>query len=177
MQIIDKILARFDERGHLEYGESVTQLDHALQTAALAVAAGADDHLVSAALLHDFGHLLHDEEAAESGYDARHEEAGANFLATYFVEAAVEPGRLHVQAKRYLCAVDATYFSTLSAASVRSLELQGGPFSAAEATSFAENPHFRAALTLRRWDDLGKQQGLEIAPIDYYIPHLKASLQ
>ena len=118
---INDVLERFKQRGHLEYGESVTQLQHALQTAVLAEGAGASDTLVAAALLHDFGHLLHAEDAADRGIDACHEESGAAYLASRFQPAATEPGRLHVAAKRYLCAVDAAYLSgfrpPLSAAS------------------------------------------------------------
>jgi|MGYP005667860591 [1-hydroxy-2-(trimethylamino)ethyl]phosphonate dioxygenase len=176
-QIIEEVLAHFKQRGHLEYGESVTQLNHALQTAALAVHEGAADALVTAALLHDSGQLLHDEGTAERGHDAQHKEAGANFLAAYFVDTAVEPERLQVQAKRYLCTTDKRYLATLSPASLQSLALQVGPFSAEEVAAFEKNPHFRAALHLRRWDDQGKVADLDILPIDHYIPYLRASLQ
>ncbi len=174
--IIDDILLRFDQRGHLAYGESVTQLEHALQTAALAESERAPATLVAAALLHDFGHLLHAEEAAEKGIDARHEESGAVYLRPYFQPSVIEPGRLHVAAKRYLCAVDPTYLKGLSEASVRSLALQGGPYTQDEATAFAGLPHWDEAVRLRRWDDDGKIPDLVIPPIEHFVPALKAGL-
>ena len=110
---INDVTERFKQRGHLEYGESITQLQHALQTAVLAESAGTSNTLIAAALLHDFGHLLHAEDAADHGIDACHEESGAAYLASRFQPAAIGPGRLHVAAKRYLCAVDAAYLSSL----------------------------------------------------------------
>ena len=174
--IIAEIFARFARYGHLEYGEFVTQQQHALQTAHLAEGDGADPQLIAATLLHDFGHLLHDVDAADQGINALHEELGARFLSRYFVAAVVEPGRLHVQAKRYLCAVDPDYFSTLSPASVQSLALQGGPFDQAEVAQFETLPHWRAAVRLRHWDDLGKDPQMQTPPLDHYRPHILAGL-
>ncbi|HVJ53963.1 MAG TPA: HD domain-containing protein [Aliidongia sp.] len=153
------ILALFERRGADAYsGEAVTQQAHALQCAALAEAEGAGEPLVLAALLHDIGHLVHDagEDVAARGIDARHEAIGAVRLARHFGPAVVEPVRLHVPAKRYLCATDAAYYDALSPASKRSLALQGGPFTASEAAEFEVRPHARDAVRLRRWDDLAK---------------------
>ena len=156
--LADEILALFDRRGADAYsGEAVTQEAHALQSAALAEAAGAAEPLIVAALLHDVGHLIHGaKDAAARGIDARHEAIGAVRLAQHFGPEVVEPVRLHVPAKRYLCATDAAYWDGLSPASKRSLELQGGPFSAEEAEAFAAQPHAAAAVSLRRWDDRAK---------------------
>jgi phosphonate degradation associated HDIG domain protein len=176
-EVIGEIFARFTRYGHLEYGESVTQEQHALQTACFAEREGADTLLIAATLLHDFGHLLHDEDAADQDIDALHEELGARFLQHYFVPEVVEPGRLHVQAKRYLCAVDPEYFSTLSPASVQSLELQGGPFNPTEKAKFEALPHWQAAIRLRRWDDLGKDPTMETPPLAHYRPHIEAGLK
>ena len=49
--------------------------------------------------------------------------------------------RLHVPAKRYLCAVDPEYWEGLSDVSKRSLKVQGGPLSPAEAAEFAALPY------------------------------------
>ena len=176
-EIVADIFDRFARNGHREYGESVTQEQHALQTAHLAEQDGADDLLVAAALLHDFGHLLHDEDAAVKGIDAIHEEIGAKFLSRHFAPEVVEPGRLHVQAKRYLCAVDADYFATLSPASVQSLELQGGPLSDAGITVFEEQPHWEAAVRLRQWDDGGKDPHMETPPLEHFRLNIEAGLQ
>ena len=155
---VDEILALFRLRGHERYGERVTQLDHALQCAALADLDGASDSLIVAALLHDYGHLIDDRGhmAERDGEDGRHEEVGAKALAAWFDPAVTQPIALHVAAKRCLCLTEAGYLEALTAASRLSLELQGGPMTAAEAGAFMAMPHAEDALRLRRWDDWGK---------------------
>ena len=130
-------------------GEPVTIGTHMLQAGALAEAAGADRPLLAAALLHDVGHLREET-------DARHGEAGATWLSQWFGEAVTEPVRLHVAAKRYLCAVEPGYFGLLSAESVRTLARQGGPMTAAEASAFEALPYAVDAVAVRRWDDEAK---------------------
>jgi phosphonate degradation associated HDIG domain protein len=155
----DDVERLYAARGGLTYGEGVTQIEHAVQCAALARADGAVPSLVVAAFLHDIGHLLVSEaDMAASGQDDRHEIAGAQMLADMFGPAVYEPIALHVSAKRYLCFKDAAYFDALSRASKRSLDLQGGPFDAAGATAFEELPHWRDAVALRRFDDTGKRE-------------------
>jgi phosphonate degradation associated HDIG domain protein len=157
---IDLLFAR---RGGGEYhGEAVTQLEHALQCAALAGAAGHPAEVVAAALLHDIGHLLHahGEDYLARGVNDRHEDLGARFLAPAFGPGVCEPIRLHVPAKRYLCAARADYLTGLSPASVQSLALQGGPMTAAERAEFESHPHFRAAVAVRECDDRAKVPGL-----------------
>jgi len=174
---VDEIFAAFASNGAAAYlGEPVTLREHMLQSAAAAEAEGADADLVAAALLHDVGHLLHDgpEDAAEHGLDNEHEEVGFRFLAAHFPPAVVEPVRLHVAAKRYLCAVDPAYRDVLSPASLLSLELQGGPMSEAEVADFAGSPHCDAACRLRRWDDAGKDPRAAVAPLEHYRPVLEA---
>jgi phosphonate degradation associated HDIG domain protein len=156
------------ERGAARYGgEQVSQLEHALQCAALAEADGAAPELVAAALLHDVGHLLHrhGDDAAQRGVDDRHEQIGAGWLARGFVPAVAEPVRLHVPAKRYLCATDPAYFGALSAGSVRSLALQGGPLTPGEAVAFLAAPHAAEAVRLRRWDEAAKVPGAATPPL------------
>lgn len=140
----------------------MTQEEHALQCAELAAADGAPATLIAAALLHDIGHLLHDlpADAPERGIDDLHETLGGRWLESRFVPAVTEPVRLHVAAKRYLCATEPAYEAALSEPSRVSLGLQGGPFSPNEVASFEQNPYFRDALRLRRWDDTGKVDGL-----------------
>ncbi len=170
MECIDRILTVFEKRGADAYfGEPVSQQEHAVQAAWLAVQEGAPDTLVAAALLHDIGHLLGEEDdPAERGIDGHHENAGCAWLAAAFGPEVTEPIRLHVAAKRYLCAVEPSYMDSLSAASIRSLELQGGPFSDAEIHRFEENPWHLDAVRLRRWDDEAKVPGLSVpGPPDY----------
>lgn len=163
---VDEIVELYERWAGDPYDEEISQLDHALQTAALAVAAGATDALVAAALLHDVGHLL--ELAARDGSgdlptdDLGHEAVGAGYLGSLFGPEVTAPIALHVAAKRYRCAVDPDYLSKLSAGSLRSLELQGGPADAAEVERFERHPRHAAALTLRGWDDAGKVDGLEV---------------
>ena len=149
----------FAERGAEQYsGEPVTQLQHALQTASLAEQEGADDALVSAALLHDLGHLLHDLGGTPSlqGVDDLHQYRALPFLRGLFPDAVLDAIGLHVDAKRYLCATQAGYQQQLSLDSQRSLMLQGGVFSAGAAADFIALPGSAQALRLRLWDDLAK---------------------
>jgi predicted HD phosphohydrolase len=118
MDIIDEIFALFAKYGDRGYGEDVNQREHALQAAHFAREAGEPDTLVVAALLHDIGQFLNEagEAAEREGRDARHEVNGADLLARHFPEAVVAPVRMHVAAKRYLCAIDPAYHDGLSAA-------------------------------------------------------------
>src|SRR4051812_23184045 len=179
MDTVDHIFDRFRHHGGDEYGgEHVTHLAHALQCATLAEAEGAEPALITAALLHDIGHLLHDlgESPAARGLDDRHEDRGRTWLARWFGEAVTEPVRLHVNAKRYLTATDAGYFATLSAGSVRSLALQGGAFTPELAAGFIALPHARAAVRLRRWDEEAKVAGKATPDLAHFRPYLETSL-
>lgn len=151
----DEVLALFELRGDRHYGEDVTQTEHALQAAALARASGAPDHLVGAALLHDVGHLL-DGRVGEDEDDDHHEVVGARVLAAIFGPALARPVALHVVAKRWRCAVEPSYLDSLSDASRRSLDRQGGPLDPAAAGRFEASPGFEDAVALRRWDDEAK---------------------
>jgi [1-hydroxy-2-(trimethylamino)ethyl]phosphonate dioxygenase len=171
MTVVDEVCELFATKGHEAYvGEPVSQLEHALQAAYHAEQASASDGLVVAALLHDVGHLIHrlPEDAADHGIDTRHEQLGQAWLRQYFGPAVTEPVRLHVSAKRYLCATDSTYLAQLSPASVQSLQLQGGPFGDAEIRQFESNPWFRDAVALRRWDDVAKVPGMAVPALDHY---------
>jgi putative nucleotidyltransferase with HDIG domain len=150
-----------------------------LQSAELARREGASASLVTAALLHDVGHLIHrrGEDIAERGIDARHESIGADWLARQgFPEAVVEPIRLHVAAKRFLCHEDGAYGSSLSEASRQSLELQGGPMSASEAREFRKGPFAEDAIRLRAWDDGGKDVDATTLSLDTFHDAVLESL-
>jgi phosphonate degradation associated HDIG domain protein len=159
-------------------GEPVTQLEHALQAASLAETQGAKPALIAAALLHDVGHLMHSygEDCADEGIDDEHEAEGARWLANYFGAEVVEPIRLHVMAKRYLCCVDSVYYGKLSDASRKSLALQGGPLTASEAQDFERNPHFLDALRLRGWDESAKERDFATPPLEHYLVVVAACL-
>lgn len=173
--MIDQIRMMFDRFGGEYYGEHATQLAHALQCACLAQRDGCSDSLVAAALLHDVGQFIDDAgNAAERlNVDARHEVTGAAFLAKWFGPAVTEPVRMHVDAKRYLCKSESGYTEGLSGASLLSLRLQGGPMSTEEAQRFAARPFFEDAVRLRRYDDAGKQAGLQVPDLASYFPMLE----
>jgi len=160
--------------GSLYGGEDVTQLEHALQAAMLAEAEGAEPSLIVAALVHDIGHLLHDlpDDAPDDGVDDVHELLACNWLRGHFGPEVTEPVRMHVDAKRYLCALDPEYRASLSAASQQSLELQGGTFTPAEAREFEHRPFFEEGLRLRRWDDLAKVVGLETPSLNHFLSYI-----
>ena len=164
-------LALFADHGSATYAERVTMEQHARQAAALARAAGAEDALVLAALLHDVGHFL-DQPDSEFGV-TDHGTTGGAWVAARFVDAVSEPVRLHVAAKRYRCFVDAGYEAELSPASVGTLRLQGGAMSAIEAEAFEAEPFALSALAIRGWDDGGKVAGVEIPSVEYWRPLLE----
>ena len=169
--ICDDIFRLFENRGaEAYYGEAVSMLEHSLQAAHFARLAHAPDSLILAALLHDVGHLIEDVplDLADWHEDAHHEEKGAAWLAQYFGPAICNPVRLHVPAKRYLCATDAGYLSKLSPASVVTLKLQGGPMNSTDIEAFECIPHYRDALRVRRCDDAGKVAGLATAGLEEY---------
>lgn len=164
--IVDEILELYETRGAEPYGEDVSVAEHCLQCAAIARSEGAADSLVAAALLHDVGHLV---SPPDDGFGVHaHDRTGAEFLAAHFPAAVVDPVRLHVAAKRYRVALDPGYHAQLSAASRHTLAHQGGPMTPREVAEFEANPHHRDAVRLRAWDDAGKVEGLEVAPLEAY---------
>ncbi len=178
MSIVSELVALYaSPPAHRLYDEAVTELEHGLQCAALATRAGSTDALTAAALLHDVGHLVLDDNvtlADDLAVDHGHEAVGARFLAVGFPPRVTAPIALHVAAKRYLCATEPSYFKSLSPSSVRSLRLQGGPLSARDASEFERHPGFYDAVAVRRWDDQGKVSGLDLGRFDRYIPLLES---
>jgi len=172
MDIRATLIDIYENKASGRYGLSdVNQLQHALQSAALAQANGEAATFVVAALLHDVGHMIHEfgQDAAEEGIDDRHEERAACWLAGHFGAEVTEPIRLHVPAKRYLCATEPSYFGKLSEDSVLSLSLQGGPMSADEAEQFAREPYFEDAVRLRRIDEMAKDANAVTPPFAHYL--------
>lgn len=167
---VARIVELYATRGAAQYGsEAVSQLEHALQCAALAERAHAAPALVAASFLHDLGHLLA-EAPHENGRDVDdvHQYLAMPFLRGVFPDAVLEPMRLHVDAKRYLCRAERGYWDSLSAASKHSLELQGGVYSAENAERFLARPYAREAVALRRWDDSAKVAGAGTPAIAHY---------
>lgn len=178
-QVLSKVDALFSERGGSEYhGESVTQLEHALQSAWLAETDGQPACVIAAALLHDVGHLLHrhGEDYLDKNINDRHEDMAARFLSPAYGPAVTEPIRLHVPAKRYLATTRPGYRELLSPASTKSLELQGGPMSPEEVAAFEREPHFAVAATVREYDDRAKVADLETPSYDHFRAYLVAAL-
>ena len=167
---VDKIVSVYLTHGNRHYGEDVSELEHALQTAEFARQFGESDALILSCLLHDYGHMLHDlgEDIALLGVDAKHEELGAALLKGLFPDEILEPIRQHVAAKRFLCCKSSAYIEGLSKSSRISLRLQGGTMSDAEAAQFQANPHFEACLKVRQYDDMGKVPGMKTASLESY---------
>ena len=162
----------FRDHGHIAYGgEGVSQLEHSLQCAQLAEENGAAETLVAACFLHDLGHLLNPqgETPTARGIDDQHQYFAIPFIRHLFPPAVVEPIRLHVDAKRALCALEPGYYEALSEDSKRSLVLQGGIYPSAEADAFAAKPHARDAMQLRRWDDAAKVPGKPTPSLSRYL--------
>jgi gamma-butyrobetaine dioxygenase len=179
-EFVDELAELFAGEGASAYlGEEVTMAQHMLQAAARAEEAGAPDALIAAALLHDLGHFhgpVSGEELME-GTDNRHSHTGADRLAEWFGPEVTEPIRLHVAAKRYLCAVEAGYFGRLSEASVYTLEVQGGPMSPGEVAAYEANPYAADGVAVRHWDDEGKDPEAPTPDFAHFLPLLTALLR
>ncbi len=178
--MVDCVRQLFQSRGDSQYGgEAVSQMEHALQAAAMAEADGAAPETVTAALLHDIGHLLHDldNDAPDRGIDDVHEELADRWLVGLFPQTVTEPIRLHVEAKRYLCTVDETYRSVLSAPSIQSLELQGGNLNEQQVRQFESHPLFEQIVAVRRYDDRAKIEGLETPGLEHFLEAVAACVE
>jgi phosphonate degradation associated HDIG domain protein len=175
--VVQQVVRLFETKGGRAYeGEGVSQLEHALQTAHHAERAGAAPALVCAALLHDIGHLLNDrgETPTLRGVDDEHQNAALPFLRGHFPQEVLEAIRLHVDAKRYLCATRADYYDRLSEDSKRSLALQGGVFAPAEAERFIRQPYAADAVKVRLWDDAAKISGAATPDLSHFEAALRA---
>ncbi|MCV6611633.1 MAG: hypothetical protein OIF55_12740 [Amphritea sp.] len=171
---IQQLIELYDAEGHHTYGEGITQIEHAVQCAELALREGESAQMVTAALLHDVGHLMATTDIAFGNY--KHDSIGADYLTPHFPPAVTEPIRLHAQAKRYLCAVEQDYLAGLSDASLDSLQHQGGLMDPVEQEAFLQEPFADAALRLRRWDDEGKVDELSNKQIADYLESMTAAL-
>jgi gamma-butyrobetaine dioxygenase len=173
------IAGLFASEGAADYlGEPLTQAAHMLQAASLAEGEDAAGALIAAALLHDVGHFTGTVTGRDlmRGTDNRHGEQGAAWLARWFGPEVTEPVRLHVDAKRYLCAAEPGYLARLSPASVYTLGVQGGPMAGAELAEFEANPHAADACRVRRWDDAAKDALAPVPPFGHFLPLLRELL-
>jgi gamma-butyrobetaine dioxygenase len=186
--IIELLSGIFARAGSRPYQSSaVTMSEHMLQTAALAERAGAPAHLIGAALLHDVGHFgtdfpVNDQDGSHAAMlgaetDRGHEEVGARLLAPFFAPEVTEPIRLHVAAKRYLCAVEPGFLDKLPPQTAHTLDLQGGPMAPDEVTAFEANPHAEDAVKLRRWDEGAIVPGLETPDFAHYRPLIEGLIK
>lgn len=165
MTCIEDLFRLLRERGHREYGgESVTQLEHALQTASLAERAGEEAPMILAALLHDVGHFYE----AEVEGATPHEDIAAELLRESCSQAVSEVVRLHVDAKRYLVATCERYASCLSAESTRSLARQGAAMDVDACARFEAEAYADAAIRLRKYDDAAKIVGRSVPTLDHF---------
>ena len=172
MIALSDIRVLFEAKGGCQYsGEPVSQLEHALQSARLAEQSGASSTLIAACLLHDLGHMSNDQGETPTlrGVDDKHQYHGVSALKGMFPDAVLVPIRLHVEAKRYLCATVPGYWESLSQDSQRSLDLQGGRHTAEEAARFIAQPFAGDAVKLRRWDDLAKVAGCKTPDLEHYL--------
>jgi phosphonate degradation associated HDIG domain protein len=176
---LPEIAEIFRVRGHEQYtGEPVSHLEHALQSATLAEEEGASDGLVTAALLHDLGHLLHDlgADPTLAGTDDLHQYRAVPFLRHLFAPKVITAIQLHVDAKRYLCATRPDYYNNLSEDSKRSLVLQGGIFTAEQQQAFIAQPGAEDALKVRLWDDQAKTPHKPTPDLDHFLRRAQRAL-
>ena len=169
VHIIDKIINKYQTNNSLYIGEKVTITEHMIQAAMLAEQNHSSESLICACLLHDYGHLIieNPDHLVSKSMDGKHEDIAFNFLKNYFKPEVVEPIKLHVQAKRYLCR-NKSYWNILSEASKVSLKLQGGIMSDNEATKFVSLKFHDDALLLRKYDDDGKIPNIRMKKIEGY---------
>ena len=178
--VVDYLLELLEKKGSdIQYGnEDVTQLEHALQCAELAEQHNKSDAFITAALLHDVGHLLYeDDDPIHQGKDGVHEDLGANYLEKYFGEDVTLPIRAHVASKRYLAAVEDGYYDDLSEASKKSLKVQGGIFSKEEAEEFINKPQMKEAVEMRRFDDQAKILNKTTPSVEHFRKYVEKSFQ
>jgi phosphonate degradation associated HDIG domain protein len=179
-KIADEIIALFETKGGANYsGEKITQLEHACQAAQLAEKDGNDDEVILAAFLHDLGHLLDEGEEEMDGYGVKdHEAIGAEYLKARGFSAKITTlVNAHVEAKRYLCAVNQRYFDNLSHASKMTLTFQGGVMREDELDVFERNPLKNLIIKMRTWDEEAKHENISLPDLSLFRNKIVAHLE
>ena len=169
VHIVDKIINKYQTNNSLYIGEKVTITEHMVQTAMLAEQNHSSESLICACLLHDYGHFIIEDpnQLVSKSVDGKHENIAFNFLKNYFKTEVIEPIKLHVQAKRYLCR-NKSYWNILSEASKVSLKFQGGIMTDNEAKKFVSLKFHDDAILLRKYDDEGKIPNIKTKKIEDY---------
>ena len=169
MNIVDKIINNFKNNKNLYIGERVTISEHMIQTAMLAEKKNSSKALICSCLLHDYGHFIINEPdlLVSQSQDGKHEDLGFKFLKNYFVQEVVEPIKLHVLAKKYLCR-EKSYYDLLSEASKTSLKFQGGIMTDEETKKFTSFEFHKDAIKVRKFDDVAKLPNIKIKSISDY---------
>ncbi len=181
VKTVDEIITLYKKHGDEDYiGEPVSQIEHMCQCAQLAEAGGFDNEVILAAFFHDIGHLLEHIMGSRQmdGYGvADHEKMGADYLLQKgFSEKIAKLVAAHVPAKRYLTYKYPDYYESLSEASKKTLEFQGGVMSNEEAAAFESDELHPLYIQLRKWDELAKLEEVPLPSLDIYrsrmIEHL-----
>jgi phosphonate degradation associated HDIG domain protein len=171
---ISEISQLFENQGDAAYyGEKISQYEHAAQAALLAQKQGFDYEVQIAAFLHDIGHLLpisSQEETMEIYGRKDHESVAADWLRERnFSEKTAILVENHVNAKRYLCFANDTYYANLSEASKKTLAFQGGKMTADEAKMFEQSPYFETIIKMRKWDEAAKIEAMKLPDLAYFM--------
>ena len=177
MNIVNEIVDNFKTNKELYMGEKVTISDHMIQTAMQAEKNNSSNALICACLLHDYGHFIIDDPdlLVSKSLDGKHEDLAYKFLKKYFVSEVIEPIKLHVDAKRYLCR-NKSYYDLLSQASKVSLKLQGGVMNDEEEKKFTSLKFYQDAIKVREYDDSGKIPNIKMKSIDDYQELISSQL-
>lgn len=170
-QTIEEVFRLYELHGSDDYiGESISQMEHASQSAQLAEKEGYDEDVILAAFFHDIGHICakKDPKNTMGGYGMlRHERVGANYLRRRgFSEKIAKLIENHVEAKRYLCFKNPRYYDKLSEASKATLQFQGGKMTEDEAAVFENDSLFELSIKMREWDETAKEQKVPLIDIE-----------
>jgi predicted HD phosphohydrolase len=164
----------YNTSGQNNYNEVVTISDHMLQAATIAHDEGANKTDVLSCLFHDIGHMIIDDDDnyVKDDRNKLHETVAAEYLSKIFIDDVIGPIKNHVNAKRWLCSTDKTYYDFLSHASKQSFEEQGGYMTVKEMESFSSSKYFHHAIKVREIDDRAKIKDKSTNSIQFYRSYI-----